>query len=488
VNGTSFTFSPAPPLPAAGGSLRAAALTAGAAAFTALLVAATTPLVRVPCALVLAFVLVTLTLARPTIGVMVTFVYLVFLAFLRRLLIFEAGWWPVDPMLLVAPLVAGVLIVKLFFVERRPLAPDLLSKLVLLFLGLSVVQIANPGGGGVLVGSVGLLYVTLPLTWFFIGREVLDQSATVRLTRLVVVLGVVVAAYGLLQSQLVHPVWDRAWVDQVATLRGYSSLNVGGTLRSFGTFSSAGEYQLFVGAALAVSWALALSGRAFALLPLPLLGVALFLASGRGPLILTGLAVVVLIGLSTRRPLTALVVVLAATGLAFGASRLFASDLSAQASSSSNDLVSHQLGGVTDPLNPNSSTLLIHVQAIVDGMKWSLRHPQGQGTASTTLVGGGSRGLGDQSRGSTELDLTNAFVGLGVVGGVLYLAIVILTLYQAVKSHFAGKPAALPIIGVLIVCVGQWLIGGNYALVTLIWLLIGAVAAMSARPREPAPG
>ena len=131
---------------------------------------------------------------------------------------------------------------KLFFLERRPLAPDLLSKLILLFMGLSVVQIANPRGGGVLVGMRGLLYVTVPLMWFFIGRELLDQSATVRLMRLVVVLGVVVAAYGLLQSQLVHPVWDRAWVDQVATVRGYSSLNVGGTLRSFGTFSSSGEY------------------------------------------------------------------------------------------------------------------------------------------------------------------------------------------------------------------------------------------------------
>jgi hypothetical protein len=488
VNGTSVTFRPSPRLPAVGGSLRAAVLTAGVAAFASLLVVATTPLVRVPCALVLAFVLVTLTLARPTIGVLATFVYLVFLAFLRRLLIFEAGWWPLDPMLLVAPLVAGVLIVKLFFLERRPLAPDLLSKLILLFMGLSVVQIVNPRGGGVLFGIAGSLYVTVPLIWFFIGRELLDQSATVRLMRLVVVLGVVVAAYGLLQSQVAHPVWDQTWVDQVATLRGYTSLNVGGTLRSFGTFSSAGEYYLFVGAALAVSWALALSGRAVALLPLPLLGVALFLASGRGALIFTGLAVVVLTGLSTRRPLTALVVVLAATGLAFGASTLFRSDLQAQASSSTNDLVSHQLGGVTDPLNSDSSTLLTHVQMIADGMKWSLRNPLGSGTGSTNVGGGESRGSGVQSSGSTELDLSNAFVGLGLAGGLLYLAIVGLTLYQAAKSHFAGKPAALPIIGVLIVCTGQWLIGGDYALVTLIWLLIGAVAAMSARPREPTPG
>ena len=385
MDGTSVTFRPR--LTAFGGSLRAAVLTAGVAAFASLLVVASTPQVRVPCALVLAFVLVTITLARPTIGVLATFVYLVFLAFLRRLLIFEAGRWALDPMLLVAPLVVGVLIVKLFFLERRPLAPDLLSKLILLFVGLSVVQIANPHGGGVLVGIAGLLYVTVPLMWFFIGRELLDQSATAWLMRLVVVLGVVVAAYGLLQSQLGHPVWDQTWVDQVATLRGYTSLNVGGTLRSFGTFSSAGEYQLFVGVALAC-WTLALSGRAFALLALPLLAWLCSWASGRGALILTGLAVVVLTGLSTRRPLTALVVVLAAVGLAFGASKLYGSDLTAQASSSNNDLVSHQLGGVTDPLNPDSSTLLIHVQEVVDGMSGAFGIHWARGPRRRTWVAG----------------------------------------------------------------------------------------------------
>jgi hypothetical protein len=51
----------------------------------------------------------------------------------------------------------------------------------------------------------------------------------------------------------------------------------------------------------------------------------------------------------------------------------------------------------------------------------------------------------------------------------------------------------LPIIGVLVVGLGQWLIGGHYALAPVTWLLIGAVAAMAARtPRrrrlvDPAP-
>jgi hypothetical protein len=484
VDGTGVTLRRAPALPAAGGSLGTVALTIGLAAFSSLWVATATPLVRLPCAAILAFVLVMITLARPTLGVLVTIGYLVFVAFLRRLLLFESAWWAADPMLLVAPVVAGVLIVKLFVLERRPLAPDLLSKLVLAVLALGIVEVANPRGGGPLVGSVGLFYVGVPLLWFFIGRELLDQSAAIRLMKLVVVLGVVVSAYGLLQLQVGHPVWDRMWVDQVASVRGYSALNVGGVLRAFATFSSSAEYALWVGSALAISWVLVLRGSAVALLGLPLLGVALFLASGRSALILTVLAVVVVVGLNTRRPLTALVVILAAVGIAFGASRVFASDLAGQASASSNDLVSHQLGGVADPLDPNNSTLLIHFEKVWEGLKWSLHNPLGQGTASTNVGGQESRGLGEEAAGSTEIDLSNAFVGLGVAGGLLYIAVVGMTLFLAVRSHFAGKPAALPIIAVLVVCAGQWLIGGNYALVALIWLLIGAVAAMSRRLQQ----
>lgn len=470
-------------LPVVTGSWRLAAVTTAVVAFSSLFVVVGTPFVRLPLACALAFVLVMITLAQPVAGVLVTMAYLVLLAFLRRLLIEETGWWQTDPLLLVGPLVAAVLIVKLFVLERRRLAPDLLSKLVLALLLISVVQIANPAGGGPALGSVGLLYVAVPLLWFFIGREVLDDAAAARVLQLVVVLGVAVAAYGLLQLQVGHPPWDRAWVD----LRGYQALNIEGVVRPFGTFSSSAEYALFLGSAFAVAVALVLRGRAAALVALPVLGVALFLASARAALITTVLAAVVLAGLRTRRPLTALAVVLVAAALAVGALTLFGSDLSATASRSTNELVSHQLAGISDPLNPNSSTALLHMTMVWEGFKWSLHNPLGQGTASTN-VGGGVRGSDDLSAGSTELDISNAFVAFGPGGGLLYLAMVVLVLYHATRCHFAGWRAALPIIGVLVVGVGQWLIGGHYALSPLTWLLIGALAAMSARTPSPAHG
>ena len=185
---------PASGLPLFGNSLRALLLTAGLAAFTSLFVVAANPLVRLPVAAVIGTALVVLTLARPAAGVLATASYLVFMALIRRLLIPESGWWPVDPLLLVGPLVAGVLIIKLFVFDRRPLAPDLLSKMVLVLLLVSVVEIPNPAGGGIAKGSVGLLYVTVPLLWFFIGRELLSEAVTRRMLQLLLVLAVVVAS------------------------------------------------------------------------------------------------------------------------------------------------------------------------------------------------------------------------------------------------------------------------------------------------------
>jgi hypothetical protein len=466
---------PALSLPAFASTWLLAALTVFAVAFSSLLVVAGTPFVRLPLALAIMFALAMLTLVRPTAGVLVTITYLVLMAFVRRLLISTTGWWQTDPLLLVGPVIAGLLIVKLFVLERRPIAQDLLSKLVVLLVAVSVVQAANPAGGGPGVGVVGLLYVAVPLLWFFIGRELLDDASAEHVFRLVVVLGVLVAIYGLVQSQLGHPSWDDDWVN----LAGYDALHVGDVVRPFGTFSSSAEYALFVGSAFVVAVALVLRGHALALLALPVLAVALFLASARSAMITAVFAAVVLVGLRTRRPVRALAVIVVAGGLAVGAYTAFGSSLSA-ASGSGNQLVSHQLSGITDPLDPNSSTLLLHFAIAVDGIQWSLHHPLGQGTASTN-VGGKSRGSGDHSAGSTEVDVSNAFVAFGPLGGILYLAIVLLVLYQAVRCLFAGRWAMLAIIGVLVVGLGQWLIGGNYALAPLIWLLIGAVAGTAAR-------
>jgi hypothetical protein len=456
-------------------SLRAYAWTIAAAGVLGLLVAAGPVWWRLLCATSVAALLVAISFRRPVAGIAATLVYLVFMALLRRLFIAEAGWSSADPMLLVGPFVALVLLAKLYVIERRRLAPDLLSGLVLAVLGLTLLEAANPAGG-LAAGIAGLLFTAVPLLWFFVGRGVLDGRSVDRVLGLLVVLGIAVALYGLMQTQIGEPPWDVNWVN----VNGYSSLHIGDTVRAFGTFSSAAEYALWVGSALAVAVAFVLRGRPLALLPIPILAVALFLSSNRGALVTTAFAVVALIALRTKRPLTALAITVCALALAFGGLRYFSSGLTSAGSGSSSALVSHQLGGIAEPLNPNSSTLLVHLQLAWEGIKSSIHHPLGEGTSATNGASGVNPSSALNQTQATEVDISNAFVDLGVAGGVLYLAVVVLTLYAAVRSYFAGADAMLAVIGVLIVGLGQWLTGGNYALSSLTWLLIGAVAATSA--------
>jgi hypothetical protein len=443
---------------------------------SSLFIVAGGPGIRLTLALSVALLLITISLSQPALGIAATLVYLVSLAAFRRLLIAPAGWISADPLLLVGPLVALVLIVKLFVLERRRWAPDLISKLVLVVLLLTCVEVVNPAGGGVVAGLAGLLFMALPMLWFFVGREVLTNRALERLLALVVVLATVVACYGLWQTQVSEPPWDSEWLNVTG---GYGSLNVGNELRAFGTFSSSSEYALFLGAALAVAFAFALRGRLIAAVPIPLLAVALFLSSARGALVTAALAVVVLVGLRTGRALTAAAVTLSAIGLALLALHFVSPTLSRESGGSS-ALVSHEIGGITEPLNPNSSTLLVHVQLVVQGVESSLTHPLGQGTAVTNNAAGVNPNSANSETQATEVDISNAFVALGVAG-VLYLLLVLVILGSAARSYLRGRTELYPVIALLVVGLGQWLIGGDYALSPLAWLLIGAVAARSQR-------
>jgi len=447
--------------------------------------------IRLLLALTIALFLVTVTLTRPSLGITATFIYLVFLALIRRVLIGAAPWVSADPLLLVGPLVAVVLLVKAFVLDSRPAAPDAVSKLVALVLAITFVEVVNPASGGISAGIAGLMFMAVPLLWFFVGRNYLGDLDIDRLMTLVVVLGTLVACYGLWQTQVGDPPWDTNWLNVTG---GYSALNVGDTIRAFGTFSSSAEYALFIGTALAVAVSFCLRGHLLAALPIPLLAVALFLSSGRGPLVTAAFAIVVILGLSTGRPVTALAVAVFAVGAAFLALHFGGSALSSS-SSSSGALVSHQISGLTNPLDPNSSTLLIHVQKVVDGFKTSLHHPFGEGTAVTNNAAGVSQtasntannnGAATSTGGSTEVDISNAFVGLGIVGGILYTALVALVLIRAVVDYFRGRTVLLPIIALLVVGAGEWLTGGNYALASLIWLLIGAAAAHRPASRRAA--
>ena len=417
-------------------------------------------------------------IGRPLAAAVATLLFLPFLAGVRRLLILEAGWQSQDPLLLVAPAVVTTICVVLFVIAGRPLARDLLSKLVVGVLVVALVQTLNPAGGGPRTGVIGLLFVGAPLLWFFAGRELATRAAVRVVVFAMVAIAAFQAVYGLWQTAVGLPPWDVAWL----VVNGYYALNVGGVIRGFGTFSSSAEYVLYLGTGIAMCVALGLTARRAWLLPVPLLAAALFLGSGRSAFVATTVAVVVIASLSRlppRRALSAIAWGLAAAALA---AAVLAPALVQSGALSGNALAEHQVAGIADPLNPASSTAGVHAQLFFGGLRSGFTQPLGFGTGTTNIAA--TRTAGDLAR-PTEIDISDAFVSLGLPGGLLYLGVVALSLRLAVVRYTATRePLALAVLGLLVVTLGQWLTGGHYALAPVPWFLVGWLAGGSwvARP------
>ena len=250
--------------------------------------------------------LAAISLDRPRTAALVALLGLPFLALLRRLLIPLAPWTSQDPLLAVGPLLAVVILAGLWIRTRFRLAPDFLSKLVLALLAVALLATLNLNGSGIGTALRGLVFIGLPLLWFFVGRELGDRVAARTLLVGTILVGVGIAVYGLWQTQVGLPSWDGRWL----AVAGYNSLYIHHgneyTIRAFGTFSSAAEYATYLGVAIAIATAFVLHGRWRAALALPVLAVALVFASGRTVLVLTVLAVLIMCALRSRRPRLAL--------------------------------------------------------------------------------------------------------------------------------------------------------------------------------------
>ena len=407
----------------------------------------------------------------PRTALVATLVCLPYLAFSKRILLEFAPWKSTDPLLLVAPAVLTIVLIHVFVIEGRPLGGDRLSQLMLVVLGLTLIQVFNPRGGGLTAGTAALLFTAVPMLWFFAGRELVSRRAMGVLFGCLVVSACLISVYGLYQTWHGLPAWDAMWVAQ----SGYAALVIGSTIRAIGTFSSAAEYASFTGIAIVAALAFALDRRPYFLPAVPLLSVALFYESSRGIIVTTVIAALVVLAAKTgsmRRATLTLVVLLAGTVVGIVLTR---GAVRSAAASSSNSLVRHQLGGLAHPLNQKDSTLTIHLNELGYGFKKGLLDPIGNGISSTTLAG--SR-LGSAASQTSEVDVSNEFIALGTFGGIAYIGIVVLGLIAALHQAVARRDAvSLTILGMLVALFGQWLNGGFYAVAPLIWVSIGFLVA-----------
>jgi hypothetical protein len=422
----------------------------------------------------------------PKAAVFGVLLYLPFMALIRRLLISEAGWTGNDPLLLVGPLVAVFLVYRLFLVEKRQLAPDRLSKLVVLLLIVALLGALNPiGSGGLLGGLGGLMFLGVPLLWFFIGRELPDERMVSVIMTAAVVMAVVIGAYGLYQTEYGSmPRWDLDWFH----ITGYGAVvadkTAGGTLlfRPWGTLSSGSEYVAILGIGWAIAFAMVLHRRYLYAVALPFFGVAIVSSGGRSVLALSLLTAVVMLALRTRNAVVATIVVVLGIGATYGTAIAFGGRLDRAANLSGDTGAKRQTGGLLNPLDPNKSSFLGHWDNAINAVKDGFTNPAGNGTGATNLGGrlGGSGGV------ETDIDIGDAFVSWGLFGGVLFLVIIFMSFRTVFRRYLRGPPDPLVFAtaGVLIVSFGQWLQGGHYAASAFLWFFLGWAARPSAQQVE----
>lgn len=422
---------------------------------------------RAAAALVLGLLVAALCFRAPRAVLVAIALWLPLLGFLRRLLTGADGEAVTsDPLLLVAPLAAVVILL----VAAAAGAFDRMTPLSWAVLTLSVmtaVFAVHPLTPPSLVAP-GLLFITVPLLWFWAGRALVSDRLLRRLLVLAAVLAVLASVYGLYQTFVAFPPWDQNWIDT----SGYAALRVGENTRAFASFSAASEYAYYLAAGAVLVLTLARPRWIWLTLPLALLiVVALVFESSRGVMFMLTITLAVLACVRMRLSVPASIVVacLALVALVGLMSAVAPTTYGGQ----TGDLLEHQLAGLADPLNPEKTTFRQHQALVEQGLSGLPSAPLGHGTGTIT----GTAQRYDASKG-TETDPSNVAVAMGFPGLVVYLAVFGLGLAYAHRLAVSRRDAlSLAAMGVVFVTALQWMNGGQYAVAALVWLVLGWIDA-----------
>jgi hypothetical protein len=406
-------------------------------------------------------------------GILATLLYLAVLGDYRRYAGFFQGYPGNDPLLLVAPAIAVILIGQALLGSQRA-GPSTLSRLVLALMAFMFIEMFNPSQGDLTIGFAGALFYLAPLLWFWVGRAYGSTQFAGRTVALIIAVGTAAMLLGLYQTYFGLLPFEQQWVEQV----GYEALHISDdVVRAIGFFSSSAEYQRYLLVSAVVVFSLWMTRRSRTILLLPLFLAAIFLSAARGPVIMVMGAIVIVWALSARRavawlPRLGLAAVLGGVALLGLLVFLQGSSLGGRVA----PLVDRQVSGLLDPGNEEKSTASGHLQMLRDGLLTGVTAPAGLGLGATT---GAAQKYGAHNL-SAEIDIANVMISMGVLGGILYFAIMVCILAKAVGWWRAGRdPYALALVGVLFGTFGGWLIGGEYSVAALLWFQVGMMDRLS---------
>jgi hypothetical protein len=396
-------------------------------------------------------------------------IWLTSLGLLRRLAnsIIQAGSFG-DPLLLIGPATVVVLLMAALQ-TAPPRRRNVLVGAVLLLTVTVLASAVNPMQGGLVVGLGGLLLTLPPMLMFWVGRSLCNDHLIATVLKLVGGLAVPAALYGLVQTFRGFPSWDERWILQ----SGYAALGVGGVTRAFSSFSAASEYATYLAIGIVVWSAFGLRSSRPIRLPailgvLLLLGASLAYEASRGILVLTILSIGLMVAArcGARLIVALLILVVLALSVPFIASKLLPTG-----DDTGSVLLTHQARGLGDPLG-EASTLPVHLQLVLEGMRSAVADPIGRGIGSVTIAASKYSGL----NANTEADLSNLAVATGLPGMLAYLVLIASGFNRAYKLAVQRRDAlSEAALGVLVATFLHWTNGGQYAVALLPWLVLGWV-------------
>jgi hypothetical protein len=413
-----------------------------------------------------------------TSAILMTFVYLFLLGDIRRLIGYFIGFPKLDPLLLVGPILSAILAAPILF-RLRLRGP--LSKAAFALMVIMVLEIFNPRQGGIIVGISGALFYLVPFLWFWIGQRYGTESVVDTLIyRIVIPVGFLAGLLGIFQTYIGFLPWEQAWLSGIST----HSFNLGnGLFRSFGFSVNGVEYtDLLLISSVSAAAAFFAGRRPYSLFLLVLLP-ALFLASSRTSIVKLLFAIAAAWAISNKGGRGWAVRLPFALAGGIGLLAFLLSQAGGGASSSTNAHASaadistqHQVEGLSHPLDNKKSTANLHLGMFMTGITEGIHYPIGYGLGATTL-GAGKFGGDPSASGSSEVDISDAYITMGLVGGGLYSFTIFLVIRRALTyGRTAPRHLGLPLLGMLASLGGAWIALGQYAIAPLAWFLIGVLS------------
>ncbi|WP_309722008.1 hypothetical protein [Armatimonas sp.] len=406
-----------------------------------------------------------------TIGVIGMFIYLIFLGWLRRLLIPTTGFISNDPITLVSLIVSGVSFIRMLTQRKIPRF-TIVSKYINILSMIMFAEVLNPFQGGIAVGFGGIIFRLVPIFWYLIGLSYGNRDVLSKIGVTVVICGVAQAFFGLNQTYYGFSEVEKFWIASGGGTQILGAVkNIGVLYRSVGTLLSFSEYVYVLLLSAAVSWCFVINKKYIYILPLTVIVASLVLSSSRGSIISLIVMFVTTMAVQGKNyrswiPRLFLAVILAFWGLTFSIEKAKNIEKTDQTEA----IIGHQIKGLSDPFG-KESTGGGHVTLIVNAMLTGFTNPIGFGLGYGTLAGK----LGEGSGGS-ETDYSDMFLALGFPGGILYIVICLRILINICKYwHDSRDFLALMSIAILIVCQGQWISGAHYSQSMILWFIVGGM-------------